>query len=195
MTKFFHKFKKPCFGSFLVHFPNFGGKKNFPEKPAVTHNFILVSSTMPKFGKNQWYNPKKKVWADGRMEGQKGKKTHFTGPFQLPFGVQKECQKETESKERDKNESLTPVKRNFMVFFSWMEFNCLKMVTFNGWSSTVTRLQSRYEETVYFLPPSPQEFLVLILSTSKRWKAEMTLEPPSGFQPGTPGSGIQHLYH
>ena len=29
------------------------------------------------------------------MEGQKGKKTHFTGPFQLPFGVQKECQKET----------------------------------------------------------------------------------------------------
>ena len=29
MTKFFNKFKKPCFGSFLVHFPQFWGQKIF----------------------------------------------------------------------------------------------------------------------------------------------------------------------
>ena len=50
-----------------------------------------------------------------------------------------------------------------------------------------------YEEAVYFLPLSSQKFLVLILSTSQGWKAESTLEPPSGFEPGTPGLGIQHL--
>ena len=35
-----------------------------------------------------------------------------------------------------------------------------------------------FEEAVYFLPLSSQKFLVLILSTSERWKAESTLEPP-----------------
>ena len=32
MTKFFFKFKKPYFWSFLAHFPNFGGKKSFSTK-------------------------------------------------------------------------------------------------------------------------------------------------------------------
>ena len=32
---------------------------------------------------------------------------------------------------------------------------------FYGWGSTVSRLQSRYEETVYFLPFIRQELLVL----------------------------------
>ena len=32
-------------------------------------------------------------------------------------------------------------------------------------------------------------------STSKGWKAELTLEPPSGFEHGTPELGIQHLNH
>ena len=31
------------------------------------------------------------------------------------------------------------------------------MVPFHGWGSIVSRLQNHYEETVNFLPPSPQE--------------------------------------
>ena len=45
---------------------------------------------------------------------------------------------------------------------------------------------SHFEEAVYFLPLSSQKFLVLILPT---------LEPPSGFEHGTPGLGIQRLNH
>ena len=54
---------------------------------------------------------------------------------------------------------------------------------------------SHFEETVYFLPFNFQKFLVLILPTSEGWKAESTLEPPSGFEHGTPGLGIQRLNH
>ena len=55
---------------------------------------------------------------------------------------------------------------------------------------------SHFEEAVYFLSFSSQSFLVLILLTSEEgWKVESTLEPPSGFEPGTPGMGIQHLNH
>ena len=32
MTKFSNKLKKHVFGPFGMHFPNFGGKKNFPRK-------------------------------------------------------------------------------------------------------------------------------------------------------------------
>ena len=39
---------------------------------------------------------------------------------------------------------------------------------------------SHFEEAVYFLPFSSQKFLVLILSTLEGWKAESTLETPSG---------------
>ena len=52
---------------------------------------------------------------------------------------------------------------------------------------------SLFEEAIYFLPLSSQKFLVLILSTSEGWKTESTLEPPSGFEHGTPGLGIQCL--
>ena len=55
--------------------------------------------------------------------------------------------------------------------------------------------QGHYEETVYFLPVSPQKSLVLILTTSEGWKAESTFEPHSGFELGTPGLGIQRLQH
>ena len=55
--------------------------------------------------------------------------------------------------------------------------------------------QNHSEEAVYFLPLSTQKFLVLILSTSKGWKAESTLEPLSGFKHGTPVLGIQRLNH
>ena len=54
---------------------------------------------------------------------------------------------------------------------------------------------SHFGEAVYFLPLSSQKFLVLILSTSEGWKAELTLEPLSGFEHGTPGLGIQRLNH
>ena len=54
---------------------------------------------------------------------------------------------------------------------------------------------SHFQEAVYFLPLSSEKFLVLILLTSEGWKAELTLEPPSGFEHGTPGLGIQHLNH
>ena len=36
--------------------------------------------------------------------------------------------------------------------------------------------------------PGFQEFLVLNWSTSERWKVELTLQPPSGFDLGTPGT-------
>ena len=52
-----------------------------------------------------------------------------------------------------------------------------------------------FEEAVYFLPLSSQKFLVLILSTTEGWKAELTLEPPRGFEHGTPGLGILRLNH
>ena len=60
------------------------------------------------------------------------------------------------------------------------------MVPFCGWGSTASRLEP-LREAVYFLPLSSQKFLVLILSTSEGWKAESTLEPPSGFKHGTSG--------
>ena len=52
---------------------------------------------------------------------------------------------------------------------------------------------SHFEETVYFLPLSYKKLVVLIWSTSQGWKAESTLEPPSGFEHGTTGLGIQRL--
>ena len=52
---------------------------------------------------------------------------------------------------------------------------------------------SHFKEAVYFLPLSPQKFLVLTLSTLEGWKAKSTMEPPSGFEHGTLGLGIQHL--
>ena len=69
------------------------------------------------------------------------------------------------------------------------------MVPFYGWGSTVSRLHRHYEEAVYFLPLSSQNFLVLIWSTLEGWKAESTLEPPSGFKHRNPGLGIQHPNH
>ena len=54
---------------------------------------------------------------------------------------------------------------------------------------------SHFEEAVYFLPFSSQKLLLLILLTSDWWKAKSTLEPPCGFEYGTPGLGIQRLNH
>ena len=69
------------------------------------------------------------------------------------------------------------------------------MAPFNMDGIQLPQGYSHFKEAVYFLPFSSQKFLVLILSTSEGWKAESTLEPPSGFDHGTPGLGIQHLNH
>ena len=63
--------KNPGFGPLLAHFPNFGGKKNFSGKSgSVTHNFIWVSSTMPKFWKNCYNSKKTPRQMKGRKDGQ-----------------------------------------------------------------------------------------------------------------------------
>ena len=67
------------------------------------------------------------------------------------------------------------------------------MAPFYGWGSAALRLQSHFEGAVYFLPLSSQKFLVLILSTSERWKAGSTLESPSGFEQGASELAIQQI--
>ena len=62
-----------------------------------------------------------------------------------------------------------------------------------GWISTVSRRQSHYEETVYFLPQSSQEYPVLISSISEGWKVESTLGPLSDLESGAPELGIRHF--
>ena len=69
------------------------------------------------------------------------------------------------------------------------------MAPFNGLGLIPPRLQNHYEEAVYFLQLSSQKFLVLIWSTSEGSKAESTLEPHSGLEHRTPGSGTQRLNH
>ena len=68
------------------------------------------------------------------------------------------------------------------------------MDPFYGRGSTASRLEALRGGSL-LLPLSPQKFLVLILSTSEGWKAESTLEPPSGFEHGTPGLVFQCLNH
>ena len=45
---------------------------------------------------------------------------------------------------------------------------------------------SHFKEAVYFLPLSSHKSLVLILSISEGLMAELTLEPPSGFEHEAP---------
>ena len=82
--RLFHWFgwlkKKPCFWPI---FPIFGAKNFFPRKSgSVVHNFIWVSSIMPKFRKN-WRNEnnltdrRTDVRMDGRTKGQKDRQTLF----------------------------------------------------------------------------------------------------------------------
>ena len=59
------------------------------------------------------------------------------------------------------------------------------MAPFDGWGSTASKIDSHDEEAVYFLPLSSQKSLMLLWSISEGWKAESTLEPPSGFQHST----------
>ena len=69
------------------------------------------------------------------------------------------------------------------------------MAPLYGWGSTALRLYSHYEEAVYFLTLSSQKFSILIWSTTEGWKAELTLEPPIGFEHRNSGLGIQLPNH
>ena len=61
-----------------------------------------------------------------------------------------------------------------------MGFNCLK-----------GRATLRRQSTSSKFPEIPGTLLLTMIG----WKAKSTLEPPSGFESGTPGFGIQLLYH
>ena len=72
MTKLFF-IQKTQF--FKLHCPNFWGKESLPEKSgSVTHILIQVSTTLPKFRKNEWSNSKK---MPRQTAGQKGGQTLF----------------------------------------------------------------------------------------------------------------------
>ena len=85
----------------------------------------------------------------------------------------------------------------------WNTCSCLNairlkknfMSSFYGWGSTVSKLQSNNNETVYFLPFISQKFLVLNCLTLEGSKAELTLQLPSGFETRTLGLQIQCLKH
>ena len=86
----FQWIQKPYLRSNFASFSQFWGQKFFPENLAVMLNFIQVSSTMPKFRKNQWYNSNAQT--DRRMDSSIDWRTdrpYFIGPFQLLPGVQK----------------------------------------------------------------------------------------------------------
>ena len=78
MTKLFNELKK-------LLFLDFWGKNFFSKNLAVMHNFIWVSSTMPKFSKNndkitrKCPERQKDGWKDGRISGygQGSKKTNL----------------------------------------------------------------------------------------------------------------------
>ena len=63
-------------------------------------------------------------------------------------------------------------------------------LTMSKTQTDFSRLESHYEEKVYFVSLSSQEFLVLIWPTSEGWKTELNMMPHRGFQPRTPGMGI-----
>ena len=68
------------------------------------------------------------------------------------------------------------------------------MAPFYGWGLTTSRLQSHYDEEVYFLPLNSQKSWFLFDQPQKDERlSELNLEPPSGLEQGTPGLTFQHL--
>ena len=69
------------------------------------------------------------------------------------------------------------------------------MSPFYGWGSTASRLEPLQGGSLLLFTTKFPEIPGTILSTSEGWTAELTLEPPSGFEPGIPELGINHLNH
>ena len=63
------------------------------------------------------------------------------------------------------------------------------MAPFYGWDSTTSRLEPLWGGSLLFTTKFP-EIPGTYLSTLEGWKAESTLEPPSGFEHRTPGLGV-----
>ena len=83
----------------------------------------------------------------------------------------------------------------------WLKTDIKKVCIFTIWGyifkkkklpQGYSRLEPLQGGSLFFTNKFPY-IPVLILPTSEGWKAESTLEPPSGFEHGTPGLGIQHL--
>ena len=64
------------------------------------------------------------------------------------------------------------------------------MAPFHGWGSTVLRQLSHYEDSLLFTTTSPEIPDIYLIDFGR-----MTLEPPSSFEPGKPGLGIQSFNH
>ena len=72
MTKFFFKFKKPYFWSFLAHFPNFWGKKSFPTKSSCYaqhhngfwHNAKINRNLIIQLQENTQTDVRRQGWTD-----------------------------------------------------------------------------------------------------------------------------------
>ena len=77
MTKFFYKFKKPCFDPFLVTFPIFGTKQIFLENPAFSRTssyrslapYLNLEKTKQQLQENTQTDGRIERWKDRRMEG------------------------------------------------------------------------------------------------------------------------------
>ena len=83
--------------------------------------------------------------------------------------------------------------RDYTKFYKLLNLNF--MALFYGWDSTVSGLQSHYEETFYFLPVSPEEFLVLILWKWMDERLSLLWSHPVIWNLRYPGFGIQHPNH
>ena len=68
------------------------------------------------------------------------------------------------------------------------------MAPFYGWTSTTLRLEPLREGSLLFTTKFPEIPGTHFVDPGRR-KTDSILEPPSGFELGTPVLGIQHLNH
>ena len=69
------------------------------------------------------------------------------------------------------------------------------MAAFYGWVQLSQGYKATARRQYTFYHSVPRSSWYSIDLPWKNEKTELTLEPPSGFEPGTPGLGIQHLNH
>ena len=74
LIKFFNKFKNPVFGSFLVYFPNFGGKKKNSGNPALScttfYRFLTPCQNLERTNDTIPTPRQMKGWTEGQIEVQ-----------------------------------------------------------------------------------------------------------------------------